>query len=823
MGMSGFLQRTLCILCLVTAVAALPARGSTNVDPQAQFDRAIADAKATMLVDPKKTIAYARAAEQAALSLPIAQRSTALATAKWLQGESSLRLNATHDAGLLIEEADALAKRSGRVGKLNGDILLSKGGYDTAVAKVADALTAYQQAHNIFQTIGETRSQSIALVSIALLYQEADDRKNALRYYKQALDAYNGDPSLLLSIYGNRGIIFGDLHQFLQAQNEFVKALAIARSLKSPMLEAMTLRNLARMQLNAERLGAADRTIAQGFAIANGDDTGMTAKQFLVLSARSALLHGRLAEAERLIKRAFAGVDLSTTMITFREAHLAAYEIYKRAGNQGLALAHLEALKRLEDETSKLAASTNTALAAAQFDFANQELNIEKLKRAELQRNIKDARQRAEAQQAIFAGLAVATLVIVALLAFGLVTLRRSRNEVRAANIDLERTNDALGKALAAKTEFLATTSHEIRTPLNGILGMTQVMLADDTLTDPVRDRIGVVHGAGVTMRALVDDILDVAKMETGNLTLEQVPFDLQATLREVSRLWEEQARAKGLSFALDLADCPGFIEGDPARLRQIVFNLLSNALKFTERGSVTIRAGQEVAAGQPTLVLSVADSGIGIAPDKFGLIFESFRQADAGTTRRFGGTGLGLGICQNLARAMGGDVTVASVPGEGSTFTLRLPLILAAAPVAAPAAADAAPHALLILDRNPIARAMLRAVLEPRAGTVLFAASAEEAVEKIAAGGIARVLVNDATIKAAPDVDAALRALADTSPPVALLWPAPDADDRARFAGLGVDQVIAKPVAGTALAAALFDRPDASDLTDNHLVIHAA
>ena len=446
-------------------------------------------------------------------------------------------------------------------------------------------------------------------------------------------------------------------------------------------------------------------------------------------------------------------------------------------------------------------------------------MKIEKLKRAQLQQSINDARQRAATQQQIFIGLAVVTLIIVGMLAFGLVTIRRSRNEVRAANIDLGRTNDALGKALAAKTEFLATTSHEIRTPLNGILGMTQVMLADPMLPESLRDRIGVVHGAGITMRALVDDILDVAKMETGNLTIERVPFDLKATLRDVSRLWEEQARGKGLSFTLDLDQAPDMIEGDPARIRQIAFNLLSNALKFTASGGVTLRAF----TSDTTLSLSVADTGLGIPADKLDIIFESFRQVDAGTTRKFGGTGLGLAICRNLARAMDGDVRVTSEPDAGTTFTLEIPLLLAAAPEAAPIETNDGPKGLLILDRNPISRAMLRAVLEARAGTVVFASNTEEALAQIAAGRVSRVLIDDATIKAAEDVDAALKALAAHDVITALLWPAPEATERDRFAAAGVKHVIAKPIAGVALAAILFDEADVDNPVLNRLVSHAA
>jgi CheY-like chemotaxis protein/anti-sigma regulatory factor (Ser/Thr protein kinase) len=386
--------------------------------------------------------------------------------------------------------------------------------------------------------------------------------------------------------------------------------------------------------------------------------------------------------------------------------------------------------------------------------------------------------------------------------------IRRSRDQVRAANADLAVTNSALSKALAAKTEFLATTSHEIRTPLNGILGMTQVMLTDRSLAPATRDRLTVVHGAGMTMRALVDDILDVAKMETGNLGLEVAPFDLRTMLEEASRMWAEQASAKGLTFKIELDQCPGRVEGDVARVRQIVFNLLSNACKFTSQGSVTLSAE----AGDTGVLIRVADTGIGIAPEQHQAVFESFRQADASTTRQFGGTGLGLSICRNLARAMDGEVTLASKPGEGSTFTVALPL-----PAATSAPVCAAPSeggAILVIDRNPIVRAMMRTLLTPHAAKVVFAGTAAEAAECLAAGGIARVLIDDATARADADPRgfvAQVVASADGAL-LALLWPKGEELEGTALLELGIGLLIPKPITGAALVQQLFPTEPAAE-----------
>ncbi|RDE05283.1 ATP-binding protein [Sphingomonas aracearum] len=811
-------MRRLALLLAGLLLASGAAQAQTDAPTAGtRFDAAVADARASMLPDPKRAARRAAEAQSLVDQLPANRRADAITTAEWLGGEARVRFGDLAGATPLI--ADAL-RRAPAGSKLRADVLLSRGRLALERSQVAEALASFQKAHDLFRTIGEKRSQATALLSVALLYQNARDYRRALPYYGQAMEAYRGDPSLLLAIYNNRGNALTELGRYPAAVAEFRRALALARSMKSDGTEARILRNIARVQLSAGRLDNAERTIADAMAVGRRSDAPGDG-QDEVLLARLALLRGQLERARMLIGKTFAGQDLATTPLTYREAHGTAFEIYRRLNEPSMALAHLEAMKRLDDNTGALAATANTALAAARFDFVNQEARIANLKATEAERSAEYERARATTQRHVFVGSAAVALVVLTLLSFGLLTIRRSRNETRAANIDLEATNLALGKALAAKTEFLATTSHEIRTPLNGILGMTQVMLADARLPAAMRDRIGVVHGAGTTMKALVDDILDVAKMETGHLTVEEAVVDLPALMTEATRLWAEQARARGIGFAVDCEQAPRWITGDAARLRQIVFNLLANALKFTAEGSVTVR----IYAEGDRLRIAVADTGIGIPADKQALIFESFKQADGGTTRKFGGTGLGLAICRNLARAMGGDISVESSEGTGATFTVDLPLRLAAAPEApAPCAPDSdEPCGLLIVDRSPITRAMLKTVLEPHAGQVRFAGTVEEAVEQIGAGNLSHVLIDEATIRAAGDVPAALARVAAAAGqiPVAQLWTAPDPAQRQVLESAGATQVIAKPVSAATLRQLLFGSRNES--VAEHLVTQAA
>lgn len=795
-GLTRRLCRALFVLLLLAAPPAAQAAGVPSPDAgERAFAATIDTIKAEMLQDPVRAVRSASAALAVAdRADDPARRATMRATALWLLGEAWSRQGAPRRAlPLLRRAAQEITARAPR-GHLAADIRLSEGGVLIETGRIAEALQTLQQAHDLFRDLGDQRSRAKALIVIALLYDSARDHAAALRYYGQAIEASSSDPGLSVAIYNGRGMSLIDSGRIAEAETQFARALAIARGMRSVPMEASILWNLAHAQLLLGRLDQAERGVASGMALTRNADAAGFRPLYVALAAETAFRRGDLQRARALIGERFAGVDLTKTIRNDREAHDTAYRIYRATGDDALALAHLAALKRLDDQATDIARSNGAQIAAARFDYANQELRITQLKAADLQKTVAYERRAARTQRSIFVGAGVAVALVIALLAFGIVKLRRSRDQVRAANAGLEESNAALGKALAAKTEFLATTSHEIRTPLNGILGMTQVMVADPALDPRTRERLAVVHGAGTTMRALVDDILDMAKIETGKMTIETAPMDFRATVDDAVRMWREQARAKGLAFALDLADAPGWIEGDAARLRQIVFNLLSNAVKFTAGGEVRVRA----AAAGDRLRLAVTDTGIGIDPAAHELIFESFRQADAGTTRQFGGTGLGLSICRNLARGMGGDVTVASRLGAGATFTLDVPLLPAEAPDAAPEGV-----ALLVMERNPIQRAMYASLFAPH-GTVVFADDVGDAVARARAARPQRVLLDSAAL--GEDVPAALArvAAAADGAPVSVLAPAGDPPARATWLSAGATQVIQRPIGKKSLVTAI-------------------
>jgi signal transduction histidine kinase/ActR/RegA family two-component response regulator len=248
--------------------------------------------------------------------------------------------------------------------------------------------------------------------------------------------------------------------------------------------------------------------------------------------------------------------------------------------------------------------------------------------------------------------------------------LDRSRSSLRQARQQAQQGELAAEAANAAKSTFLATMSHEIRTPLNGVLGMAQAM-AGDELSDRQRDRLSVIHRSGEALLAILNDVLDLSKIEAGKLELERLEFELAEVARGAYSAFTALANKKGLSFALDIEDARGRYLGDPTRLRQILYNLISNALKFTQQGEIRVAARRD---GE-ILEISVRDTGVGIPPESLSKLFAKFDQLDSSTTRRFGGTGLGLAICRELAQLMAGEIEVVSDLGLGSTFTLRVPL----------------------------------------------------------------------------------------------------------------------------------------------------
>jgi len=309
--------------------------------------------------------------------------------------------------------------------------------------------------------------------------------------------------------------------------------------------------------------------------------------------------------------------------------------------------------------------------------------------------------------------------------------LAEREEDLRAAMRALEEARDAANAANVLKTQFLANMSHEIRTPLNGVLAMAEVMAMGD-LAEVQRDRLQIIRQSGGLLLAVLNDVLDLSKIEAGKMAMINEPFELQPILDPVIESFAVMARGKNLDFDVEVDPAAaGWWEGDGDRIRQVVGNLLSNAVKFTPHGSVHARI--ETGPQSGGLRIAVTDTGIGIAPEKLPTLFEKFTQADNSATRRFGGTGLGLAICRELVQMMGGSINVESRESHGSTFVVELPLRRCTSPEAQPAAAPREEQnnlRLLAAEDNATNQQVLAAVMDSLGIDIDIVADGKLAVE---------------------------------------------------------------------------------------------
>ncbi len=334
-------------------------------------------------------------------------------------------------------------------------------------------------------------------------------------------------------------------------------------------------------------------------------------------------------------------------------------------------------------------------------------------------------------------------------------TLKGAQNALAEAHAELALKNRHLGRAVVqareaerAKSEFLAVMSHEIRTPMNSILGMVR-LLADRPLEAEDREKLEVIRESGDALLSIINDILDFSRLDAGAIEFETTPFDLCRTVGGVVSLMRPRAEEKGLTLALELADdLPAWVCGDAARLRQVLINLVGNAVKFTERGGIIVGAAPVPDdGGLPAVDFHVSDSGIGLDPEQIARLFTPFTQGDASINRRFGGSGLGLAICKKMVEGLGGAIGVDSVPGHGSRFRFRLPFApaeaLAEAAVPVAGTARLPPLSILLAEDNLFNQRVALGLLTREGHRVVIAGNGAEAVDQARRGSFDVVLMD--------------------------------------------------------------------------------
>ncbi len=378
-------------------------------------------------------------------------------------------------------------------------------------------------------------------------------------------------------------------------------------------------------------------------------------------------------------------------------------------------------------------------------------------------------------------------------------TMERTRSELEEARNKAERTT-------AAKGQFIAGISHEIRTPLNAIIGMS-TLLGDENLSEQARDCAATVRSSAEILLALVNDVLDLSKIESGRLELEHAPFDLPAAIQQARDCLTGAARGKGLVLEVRTDPAlPRHVCGDVTRFQQILINLMANAIKFTAKGRVTVEIGlaPESQGEQIVLACAVADTGIGIPAARLNSLFQDYTQADPSITRRYGGTGLGLSISKRLAEMHGGRIWVESQEGSGSTFHFTLAVRPAKAAARSPAAAadpefaTRHPLRILVADDNPVNRKVAARLLGRLGYTVEQAADGREALQHLREDTFDLVLM-DLEMPTMDGLATTERIRAEFArgqqPWIAALTAHVLASDRQRFLDTGMDDYLAKPI----------------------------
>jgi signal transduction histidine kinase/ActR/RegA family two-component response regulator len=398
-----------------------------------------------------------------------------------------------------------------------------------------------------------------------------------------------------------------------------------------------------------------------------------------------------------------------------------------------------------------------------------------------------------------------------------------------SADVKLRRAKEAAEESARAKGIFLATMSHELRTPMNGVLGCTE-LLQDTSLSDTQRQLLKAMHRSAESLLVLVNDILDFSKIEAGKMSLEVADVELHSLIGDVITLTSEAAKKKGLIVRVQLApDIPAELRGDPIRLRQILFNLVGNAIKFTHQGEihVSVKTVPRHQENSDAVVLqwTVQDSGIGMTEDEQARLFGVYAQANVSTARRYGGTGLGLMICRQLVELMGGAITVESTPGKGSAFSYTMSLLPAIQratsthtvnPPIASLADRTTPLRILVVDDNEINQVVACKFLQKLGCQVEVARNGREAVDSIAHATYDAVLMDCEM----PEMDGyeatrEIRRQEHTTSrhlPIIALTGHASSEDEQKCRRAGMDDVVTKPMTLPTLRAKLehlLARPD--------------
>ncbi len=666
----------------------------TNGAPaSASFGQLIAEAKKVMMAEPNVALAKGRDLVGLARSRPASRsQQKALGMGLRIEVEALTRTNRLAEARAVLSQAQKIIRRNPSFLALDGDIALSAGRLAQAYGDYGLALKSYQHAYQIYAKLGARRGQSFALQGLGMIYGQARDFAQEISYYNRAAEVYSGEPPLQLAIENNIGTAYQYAGQYDKAFAHFNSALTVARNLKSPFLEARILTNIAFVQVKLRRYSDAQKAAEQALALLGKADENGWAPFVWGVMADIQFQSGSLTTAAKDLDKAFRGVDLTKTIAPFRDIHELAYKIYSAMGNYPLALAHLKAFKRLDDEGRSLAASTNLALMNARFNFANQKLEIEHLKTEQIRKEANLKESRAATQRVLLLSLISVAVLIIIWISWRHRLVTKHRDVISRANTELTRilgerdqeivrrieteshlrvAMEAAEQANRAKTQFLANMSHELRTPLNAIIGFSEIIMSGIVPQDRAQEYSADINASGKKLLITLNDILDTARLDAGSVSLTEEEVNLGKVVEKAMAKvgCDNDLKGKDIHFT---GDKSLRLRGDNQRLVQIIEKLVSNAAKFTGADGkieITLQAAEDGG-----IDLTVSDDGIGIAPEQIAHILDRFGQIESAYARSHGGIGLGLPIVKSLVALHGGTLHLESEVEKGTTARVHFP-----------------------------------------------------------------------------------------------------------------------------------------------------
>ncbi|MFZ5608323.1 MAG: ATP-binding protein [Pseudomonadota bacterium] len=719
-----------------------------------------------------------------------------------------VRLGEVDAIDALSDEARRLAGRFRPSARTRAELHGAYGMVHEVRGDLAAAFVEYQQAYEYWQQAQEPARVTDMLVSMAGLYLESGEVESAIRYYRDALEASKDDPSTpsLVRILNNLGYAYTLSGAPETALEYLTKAREQAITEGSRMKIAYATENIGEAYLLADRLDEAEGYLLTGLAEAESMGLSTLASSAQFHLGRLELARGNDALALTYATRAETIATQSNDIPRRRDNNLLLSQIYRRRGDADNALKHLDLHLEFKERVNSLNTKRKLSLLEAQFSLSQKEKEIELLRRNDEINLLRLNRAQTFKNGAIAGGVILTLVVLVLIFTLRQMAAANRRSEERAQ--ELLETKRNLEKANSIKSDILAMTSHEVRTPLNGIMGMAQILLRSDL--DPDQKLYAeTIYSSGANLVAILNDILDLSKIEAGRLEIRKEAFPVAALSEALTRLWQGRAQDKGLDFSIEVDPAlPPCLMGDPQRLQQVLSNLVSNAIKFTKAGSIVIRLREETrTAERLQLSCEVEDSGIGIAANLHERIFEPFLQVDAGASRSYDGTGLGLAICRQLCQLMGGTIGVRSTPGKGSTFWFAVPCDIhceemqpeAADDSAAPPALLAMPQArILVAEDNPLNQMVIKQLLAFPNLDVSFVADGRQAVEQAREGTFDLILMDIRMPvmdgKAATQAIRRLPGKAARVPIIALTADAME-DDRRKALGAGFDDYVTKPI----------------------------